>query len=210
MIKNNIEILENFLSSEKNKTLLINQVSDEIYFFYEFVLREFSNKYQIKISNNIDFTSINETGELFGNRTIHVFKTNISKNIEGLIGESFQKIIFTDYKNYKKFNLSNIFINGYNFEKDMRHFIKTHLKINNNFLLDYCISHPYLIFSEVTKYAVNDDNYITSMGTNEISNFILETRKKIYKLKNGNIDIKKLFIELKKEVDYKKFSFLTS
>ena len=42
------------------------------------------------------------------------------------------------------------------------------------------------------------------MGTNEISNFILETRKMIYKLKNGNIDIKKLFIELKKEVDYKK------
>ena len=36
MIKNNIEILENFLSSEKNKTLLINQVSDEVY-FYEFV-----------------------------------------------------------------------------------------------------------------------------------------------------------------------------
>ena len=57
MIKNNIEILENFLSSEKNKTLLINQVSDEIYFFYEFVLREFSNKYQIKISNYIHVTS---------------------------------------------------------------------------------------------------------------------------------------------------------
>ena len=67
-----------------------------------------------------------------------------------------------------------------------------------------------LIFSEVTKYTVNDDNYITSMGTNEISNFILETRKMIYKIKNGNFDIKKLFIELKKEVDYKKFNFLTS
>ena len=210
MTKNNIEILENFLSSEKNKTLLICQVSDEIYFFYEFVLREFSNKYQIKISNYFDFTNINETGELFGNRTIHVFKTNVSRNIEGLIGENFQKIIFTDYKNYKKFNRSNIFINGYDFEKDMGYFIKTHLKINNNFLLDYCISHPYLIFSEVTKYTVNDDNYITSMGTNEISNFILETRKMIYKLKNGKIDIKKLFIELKKEVEYKKFSFLTS
>ena len=92
----------------------------------------------------------------------------------------------------------------------MGYFIKTHLKINNNFLLDYCISHPYLIFSEVTKYTINDDNYITSMDANEISNFILETRKKIHNLKNSNVDIKRLFLELKKEVNYKKFSFLTS
>ena len=87
--------------------------------------------------------------------------------------------------------------------------IKSHLRLIT-ISVDYCISHPYLIFSEVTKYTVNDDNYITSMGTNEISNFILETRKMIYKIKNGNFDIKKLFIELKKEVDYKKFNFLTS
>ena len=45
------------------------------------------------------------------------------------------------------------------------------------------------------------------MGTNEISNFILETRKKIYKIKSGNFDIKKLFIELKKEADYKSLIF---
>ena len=77
--KNNIEILEKFLSSEKNKTLLINQVSDEIY-FYEFVLREFSISIKLKFIT-IDFTGTNENGNVW-KQNIHVIKTNVSKNIE--------------------------------------------------------------------------------------------------------------------------------
>ena len=42
----------------------------------------------------------------------------------------------------------------------------------------------------------------------DADNFILQVRKEIFMSKKSNINIKELFYKLKKEVMYKKFSFL--
>ena len=48
MNKDNIEIIKKFLSSEENKTLLINPTSEEITCFYEGLLRNLSVNSNIK------------------------------------------------------------------------------------------------------------------------------------------------------------------
>ena len=41
------------------------------------------------------------------------------------------------------------------------------------------------------------------------TNFIFEKRKEFYELKKQGADIKKIYLQLKSEIIYKKFSFLT-
>ena len=52
MKKNNIEKIYDFLSTDKETTLLVNQVSDEIYCFYDYINKNFTNKLNIKINYN--------------------------------------------------------------------------------------------------------------------------------------------------------------
>ena len=63
------------------------------------------------------------------------------------------------------------------------------------------------MFSEVSKYKLNSKNYIVDTLVKE-KNFILSIRKDIFKSKNSVGDLKKLFLKLKSEVNYKKFNFL--
>ena len=72
--KNNIELIENFLSLEKDKTLLINEVSDEIHSFYNFVIREFADKLDIKVIKNINPDDIKNSNELFIDRKAYTIQ----------------------------------------------------------------------------------------------------------------------------------------
>jgi tRNA pseudouridine-54 N-methylase len=65
-----------------------------------------------------------------------------------------------------------------------------------------------LTFSETSKYLINS-NYLRSTPILDETNFILEKRKEIYELKKKGDDIKKIYLKLKSEIIYKKFSFLT-
>ena len=207
MKKNNIELIDFFLSSKENGTLLINQVNEEIFCFYDFVIKDMAINYNISLKYNNKF-DVDISDELFSNRKIFVFNLSNLKDIKKIIYENFQKIIFTDYKNYKKFAKIYVSINGYDFEKDMKIFLKDHLKISDQRLIEYCISQPHLTFSEISKYNINKNNYIIgSPATNE-ENFIFEIRKDIFKLKRSQTDVKKLFSKIKKEAKYKKFNFL--
>ena len=49
MIKSNIEIIKHFISSDENKTLLINQVNEDIGCFYELVVKEIASIYKVKL-----------------------------------------------------------------------------------------------------------------------------------------------------------------
>jgi hypothetical protein len=209
MKKNNIELIESFLSSTKYKTLLINEVSDEIYSFYNFVIKEFADKLDIKVINNINPDDIKNSNELFVNRKVNIFSLNNTKRIEEVAGREFQKIIFTDYKNYKKLLGKYQIINGYDFEKDLKIFFKNYNDIQNGELINYCLSHPYLTLSELSKYKVNSSNYSTYPIKSDTHNFILQIRKEIFMSKKTSVNIKELFNKLKNEVKYKKFSFLT-
>ena len=205
---NNIEKIKNFLSCKENKTLLISPTSEETSCFYESLLKNLSVINNIKLSNR-EYSKVNETSnDLFEAKIIYLYFIANNKQVEEIGNLDFQKVIFTDYKNYKKFAKIYVSINGYDFEKDMKIFLKDHLKISDQRLIEYCISQPHLTFSEISKYNINNNSYkIGSPATNE-GNFIFEIRKDIFKLKRSQTDVKKLFSKIKKEAKYKKFNFL--
>ena len=209
MSKNNIEKIKDFLTSKESNTLLINPTSEEISCFYECVFRELSAIYNIKLSNEEYSKEKEISDDLFGTKKIYLYNITNSKQIEEIEKLSFQKVIFTDYKNYKKFIKKYVCVNGYDFEKDIKIFLEDHLSISDQSFIEHCISQPHLTFSEISKYNINNKNYNIGSPITGEGNFILEIRKDIFKLKRSQADIKKLFSKIKSEVKYKKFNFLT-
>ena len=204
----NIENISNFLRIEKNNYLLINQVSDEIGIFYLHVIQFFSTSSGININLNADIDNISTNNDLFELKKINVFNTTSTKKIDQILSSNDKSIIFSDYKNFKKYQKRHQTINGYNFSNDLKTFVKEILKIENQSLIEICTKNPQLILSETSKYLLNKDNYLKDMAIDFEVNKILEIRKKIFELKRGE-NIQKLFLAIKEEVNYKKFNFLT-
>ena len=204
----NIENISNFLNIEENNYLLINQVSDEIGIFYLHVIQFFSTSSGININLNADVDNISTNNDLFELKKINVFNTTSTKKIDQILSSNDKSIVFSDYKNFKKYQKKYQTINGYNFSNDLKTFVKETLKIENQSLIEICIKNPQLILSETTKYLLNKDNYLKDMAIDSEVNKILEIRKKIFELKRSD-NIQKLFLAIKEEVNYKKFSFLT-
>ena len=205
---NNIEKIKHFIKSRESETLLINQIDEEIGSFYELAIKEVSKQVDIKISFNKDIINPDETNDLFQEEKIYLYHLTNSKQIEGLAKQNYRKIIISDYKSFKKFQKKIQTVNGYEYEKDIVYFFKNIYKINEQELINYCISHPYFTMSETTKYKMNKSSYLADSSINSTNNFILDIRKSIFALKRSQIDIKKLFMMLKNEVKYKKFNFL--
>ena len=204
----NIENISNFLNKEENNYLLINQVSDEIGIFYLHVIQFFSTSSGININLNADVDNISTNNDLFELKKINVFNTTSTKKIDQILSSKDKSIVFSDYKNFKKYQRNNQTINGYNFSDDLKTFVKETLKIENQSLVEICTKNPQLILSETSKYLLNKDNYLKDMAIDFEVNKILEIRKKIFELKRSD-NIQKLFLAIKEEVNYKKFSFLT-
>ena len=208
MNKNNIEIIKHFFSTEENKTLLINQVSEEIGCFYELVLREISPSYNVKLNKftNVDYS--NTSNDLFQERKVLVYYLTNSKQIDDLTKNDDQKIIISDYKNFKKYQKKFLVINGYQYEKDISYFLNSVYDISDENLINYCIAQPYFTLSEITKYKANESGYLTDIKSKVSNNFILEIRKEIFNLRKSKADVKKLFLNIKNEAKYKKLNFL--
>ena len=204
----NIENISNFLNMEENNYLLINQVSDEIGIFYLHVIQFFSTSSGININLNDDVDNISTNNDLFELKKINVFNTTSTKKIDQILSSNDKSIVFSDYKNFKKYQKKYQTINGYNFSNDLKTFVKETLKIENQSLIEICTKNPQLILSETSKYLLNKDNYLKDMAIDFEVNKILEIRKKIFELKRSD-NIQKLFLAIKEEVNYKKFSFLT-
>ena len=100
-------------------------------------------------------------------------------------------------------------INGYQFENDVIFFVRDMLKINNDELLYYCKNNPVLLFSEISKYLINNNQYSSAQNLVDEKNHILDIRKSIFENKKNNFNIKSLYLNIKKEAEYKKLSFLT-
>ena len=208
MTLNNLEIIKKFFSSNEDKTLLVNKINEDIGCFYELLLEEISSVYQIKIDKLSDSLYSSTSNDLFQERRVLLANLTNSKQIDEFSKNEYQKIIITDYKNFKKYQNKFLVINGYQYEKDIIYFLKNIYNISDESLINYCLSLPYFTVSEATKYKVNKSGYITDAKSNGLDNFILEIRKDIFKLKKSQIDIKKLFSKIKSEVMYKKFNFL--
>ena len=205
-MKNNIDKL-NFFFQSKEKELLINQVNEITSSFYIGVIKHISIRNNINISLNGD-ESKDDIGDLFGRSNIDVYNLTNSKKIEILLQSQNKKIILTDYKNYKKFNKNFLSINGYEYEKDITTFIKNELNIDNMELINFCKNYPVLLFSETSKYLINNDGYVNDQLSFNEKNHILELRKSIFSLKKDGIKIKTLFSKIKTEAIYKKLNFL--
>ena len=202
----NIKKLEHFFKDSQKQSLILNSISEELDFFYIFVLRYFSklSKYKLEAGNS---EKIDENFNIFEEPKIYFYKSNSKKLINDLIGEKKTFILITDYKNYKKYKPQFDFLNGYEFKKDIHEFINNILKIKDKFLIEYCIENPALIYSETEKYLISK-NYKSDYNKKD-KDFILNIRKNIFQIKKEGLNPKKIYDELKDEVKYKKLNFLT-
>ena len=203
-----IENIKDFLNNNEANFLLINQVNDEIGSFYLYVIIYLSKSLGINVNFNNEADNISDNSDLFGLKKIHIFNLTSSKKLDNLLLSKEKLIIFTDYKNFKKYQKNYQTINGYNFSNDLKEFIKNTLKIENQNLMEICLKNPQLILSETSKYLINKDNYLKDESIHIEVNKILEIRKNIFELKK-NESLQQLFSAIKEEAKYKKFSFLT-
>jgi len=204
---NNVLDIKRFLNKSSETTLLINQVSEEIGFFYIGLVESESRKKKIKLKYSDNFTK-ETTGDLFTGELINICFTNNARIIDEHINSEDKCIIYTDYKNFKKYSNSIAVVNGYNYIKDIEFYITEILNIDNSDILEFCMMYPYLTFSEISKYLVNSSNYIKENNEKKNNNFILEIRKELFNLKKKQKKPLEIYSNLKKEVKYKKFNFL--
>ena len=209
MLNNNIENIKAYIHSNKPRKLLVNQVNEEIGQFYLYLIKYLSNKTNKKIEISFDEKFTTGADDLFGNSQIYIMSLTSIKKIDEQINRNESIIIFTDYKNFKKYSPKIISINGYNNELDIANFIQNEIGISDKSLVDFCKRSPHLTFSETTKYLINNEGYIRDQSIKDETNFILDIRKKIFSLKKAGFDIRKNYLMHKEEVAYKKFNFLT-
>ena len=205
--KNQLLLIEKFFLS-KEETILINQVNEELGVFYLSLIKYYSDKKGAKIVIDDSNESMGIEDDLFGLKEIKILNITNTKKLSEILNTNNKKIIFTDYKNFKKLNSKYHCINGYKFELDIAFFIKNELKIDNDELMYFCKNNPALIISETSKFLINNQ-YNREQSLIEEKNHILNIRKSIFKIKSSNLNIKKLYLNIKSEAEYKKFNFLT-
>ena len=202
-----ILLIEKFFKSDE-ETILINQVNEELGIFYLGVIKYYADKQGIKMNIDGNSEPMIIENDLFGQKEVKILSVSNSKRLSSVLNSHYKKVIFTDYKNYKKLNSKYNCINGYNFAVDITFFIKNELKINNNELLEYCKNNPVLLFSEISKYLINNNQYSSDRALLEEKNHILNIRKSIFDIKKNKMNIINLYSKIKKEAEYKKLSFL--
>jgi len=202
-----ISLLKKFIISNED-TILINQINESIKILYLYFIRYFADQKGIKINTNIDAVTKLIEDDLFGAKQIQIFSITIQNKLIKALDMKNKKIIFTDYKNFKKIDSKITKINSYQYEKDISFFIKEELKINNDELIYFCKNNPVLLFSETAKYLINNSQYSNDQSLILEKNHMLDIRKKIFEIKRSKIEIKSLYQNIKKEAKYKKLNFL--
>ena len=206
--KNQVLLIKEFISSSENN-IVINQVNDDISIFYLSLIKYFANNQGIRVNIDNDIDTIATEDDLFGTKTIQTLNITNAKKLDNMLNSHNKKIIFTDYKNYKRLSPKLNSINGYQYENDITFFIRNELNIVNDELLYYCKNNTALLFSETSKYLINSNQYSSDRSLTEDKNHILDIRKSIFEIKRNNFNIKDLYQNIKKEAEYKKLSFLT-
>ena len=205
---NNISKIKDFIINENENKMIINQVSDNIGLFYTSVITYFCEAEKIRVVKNSSL-EVTDSQNLFFDKEIKLFFSN-NKNVVTKTLEMNDKIIvISDYKTFKQFTNRTLSVNGYEYHSDIKNYIRNEHKVDNLKLIEFCITNPHLAFSEISKYLINSYGYIKDTGISEKNNFILDLRKKLFDLKRNNRNIKSIYQNLKKEIKYKKFNFLT-
>ena len=177
-----ILLIKEFLISNE-EVLLINQVSDELEIFYLSIIKYYADKQGIKINVDDNNETIRAEDDLFGQKEIIIYRITNTKKLASALDSFKKKIIFTDYKIYKKMKADFNCINGYQSEHDIVFFIRDELKINNDELLYYCKNNPVLLYSEISKYLINSNQYSSDQTLIDEKNHILDIGKSIFENK---------------------------
>ena len=205
---NNISKIKNFIVSENESKMIINQVSDNIGLFYNNLITNFCEVEKIRVVKNSNLEII-ESQSLFLDKEIKLLFSNNKNLVTKMLEKNDKIIVLSDYKTFKQFTNRTLSINGYEYQNDMKNYIRNEHKIDDLNLIEFCISNPHLAFSEISKYLINSNGYIKNTEISEKINFILNLRKELFDLKRNNRNIKSIYENLKKEIKYKKFNFLT-
>ena len=209
MNKQNLNTVNLFLTDDSAHNLFINS-NKSIDFFYKYIIGYYAQKKNISIKET---ETINENildQDLFNDSPIWIYSGLNLKSIERLIKINKKKIIFTEYKNFKLFNKDHHTLNSYNFKFDLDFFLNEELKINNKLLFNFIHNFPEHVFSEVSKYLLNENGYSIPLQ-NLADDKIINLRKTMYNIKKDEkINLINLFSLLKDEAKFKKFSFLIS
>lgn len=202
---NQIKELKNFFNSSI-KNLLINQSTEEINQLYYNFIKHYCerNKYQLIFDERYTSTA----NDLFEITKIKIIRSNNEKKINEYLDSHEKKILFLEYRLFKKLKNKFKFINSYQYETDINDFITKELQIENKELISFCKINPIALFSETSKYLVNNDRYVTDQVLKDQKSQILNIRKSIYELKIKKLDIKNLYSKIKVEALIKKFNFL--
>lgn len=203
---NQISLIKEFIKSNEY-TILINHINENIKILYLHFIKYFADQQGVKINVNSE-TKKNED-DLFGIKQIQIFSITSKNKLKNALDMRDKKVVFTDYINFKKIDSKITKINSYQYEKDMSFFLKEELNIDNDELIYFCKNNPVLLFSETTKYLINNSQYSNDQSLIEEKNQVLDIRKKIYEIKRKNSEIKILYQNIKKEAEYKKLNFLT-
>jgi len=204
---NNIILIKDFLDGKNENKLVINQVSDQIGVFYSCLIDYLCSKSKIVIARDQNLETT-KTQSLFIENNVFIHYSNNKKDIDKFMKMNDKVIIISEYRVFKEYSKKILSVNGYNYIKDIRYFIKNELKIDDLSVLEFCMNNPHLAFSEISKYQINSHGYISDATINEESNFILNIRKQLFNLKKSDSDTRSIYENLKKEVLYKKFNFL--
>ena len=199
-----LDKLKNFFLN-KEKTLIINRLNESVDLFYNYLIKFYARKNQINVLNE----DLEMSFDLFSTETISILNTNSSIKIDEFITEKSNKIIFVDYRNYKKFSKSVASLNSYQYEVDIDNFLEKELGLKNTNLNLFCKNNPALLFSETSKYKMNSNNYHRDSDLYEEEKQFIKTRKLINTIKKNKFILKDLYNEIKNEALYKKLSFLT-
>ena len=205
---NNISKIKDFIINENESKMIINQVSDNIGLFYTSVITNFCEAEKIRVVKNSSLEII-DSQNLFLDKKIKIFFSNNKSFVTKILEMNDKTIVVSDYKTFKQFTNRTLSINGYEYHNDIKNYIRNEHKVDDLNLIEFCITNPHLTFSEISKYLINSYGYIKDTGISEKNNFILDLRKELFDLKRNNRNIKSIYENLKKEIRYKKFNFLT-
>lgn len=208
-MNNNIQLIEEFILNGNANKIVVNYINDELIEFYYGIAKFFCMKNEIELKYYDDNSVLHSNNDdLFQKQKILTIKSSNSKKIEMEIKKSEKCIIFTDYKNYKKYKSNILSVNGYDIIKDINFFLKNYLNLSNDDLINFCKQFPAYLFSEISKYEVNKNYAADKILDLKIDN-ILSIRKSIYNKKKTYKDLKALYENIKDEAKFKKFNFLT-
>lgn len=206
LMRSNLEIISDFFIKNQFNDLTIIGSIEKIKYFYIFLIEYFCQINSIKLVYNPDINTVNS---LFKEEQISFFLDLTNSQIPAYEEHKEKKIILIEYKLYKKLQKKDLLINSLNFKTDVHEFISKFLKIKNNYLINNIINNPVITFSEINKYLINS-KYNETIYNEDYKNNLINLRKEIYSFKReSNKNYVYLYNMIKKEVELKKFSFLT-